>query len=565
MNKMLDFKTPQTLELLKVAVGQIQDWLVITDIDGKILYVNKQVQQISGYKEDEIIGHNPSMWQSGESTQETYAFLWDAILSGKPYYGVITNRRKNGEIFYLANTISPVNDENGKIQYFVSTAKDITKNYELQGQLNNIILYDSLTQLPNRTSFIKVIEENVSTTKKSAILAISIKKINLVNNTYGFTYGDKIIKKIAKRIKKTLNDDYVFSRIESHVFAILVPQLENLSEIVSLINKIEKTVGNHIMLKGEEIYIELSTGVGVSPTDADNGIKLLARAQIALNKVESASDSHTYAFYTSQMNKEAQEQLYMENDVYRAYENDEFIPYFQPFVNIKTGEICGFEALMRRQNSKGEIILPSEFIGILEQMGLIEKVELMFIQKVCEQIRKWIDHGENVVPVAINISPIQFSNERLASKIIRMVNKVGIPRELITIEIIESMFMENLELAKSVLKELKDEGFTIAIDDFGTGYSSLSYLREFDADHLKIDISFIEKIVKNKRDQALVKAIIAMAKALNMQTVAEGIETEQQLEIIGKLGCDIGQGHYWGVALPANEIASKYLRPLQNR
>ncbi len=559
MNKILDFEMPKKLELLRVALEQIQDWLVVTDIDGTILYVNEQVGKTSGYSKNEIIGQNPSIWQSGESTKETYKSLWDAILSGKPYYSVISNRRKNGEVFYLANTISPVNGEDGKIQYFVSTAKDITKNFELQEQLNNIIHYDSLTQLPNRTSFIKDIQEMVCPTSQSAILAISIKKINIVNNTYGFIYGDQIIKKVADKISKTLNKDYIFSRIESHVFAILVPRFENVSEIVSLINKIEQTVGNHMTLKGQELYIELSTGVGVSPTDATNGIGLLSKAQTALDKVHVDNNPHTYGFYSQEMDLEAQIQLQVENDVYRAYENDEFIPYFQPFIDIKTGEICGFEALMRRENSKGEIILPSQFIGILEQMGLIEKIELVFIEKVCEQIRKWMIDGEKIVPVAINISPLHFKNKNLVKKIINIVNKANIPRELITIEIIESMFIEDHELAKSILKELKEAGFTIAIDDFGTGYSSLSYLKEFNADHLKIDISFIEEIVTNKGDRAIVKAIIAMAKALNLKTVAEGIETGQQLEIIDELGCDIGQGHYWGVPMPANEIAIKYL------
>lgn len=560
MNNLLKFKAPKTLELLKVAIEQIQDWLVITDVDGKILYINKQVERISGYKENEIIGQKPSIWKSGESPQETYTVLWDTILSGRPFYKVIANRHKNGGIFYLANTISPVSDKNGEIQYFVSTAKDITQNYELEKQLHDVIHYDSLTQLPNRRSFISEIQEIVCGTKKSAILAISMNKLSLVNNTYGFTYGDRVIKKIAKRIESVLDETHVLARIENHVFAILVPEFKSLSGLVSLINKIEKVVGDPIILKGQELYIELSTGVGVYPSDATGGIKLLARAQTALAQVQSTHNLHKYVFYTQQMNTEAQMQLHLENDIYRAYENNEFIPYFQPVMNIKDGNICGLEALMRRENSLGEIILPTEFIGMLERMGLIEKVELRFIKKVCDQIRKWIDSGLKVVPVAINISPLQFGDKNLAKKIVKIVNEVGIPSELITIEIVESMFMEDLELAKSILKELKDEGFLIAIDDFGTGYSSLSYLKEFNADHLKIDMSFIKELLISKGDQAIVKAIVAIAQALEMKTVAEGIETIEQLELIAKLGCDIGQGHYWDIPLSAEEIASKYLQ-----
>lgn len=386
-----------------------------------------------------------------------------------------------------------------------------------------------------------------------------MKKLNLVNNTYGFNYGDQMIREIAGRIEEALDEEYKCYRVERHIFAIWVADFTNSCDLVALINKIEESVGNHMMLKNEEIHIELSTGVGVSLGDATRGCELLAKAQTALDQVDIEKKSDTYAFYTSEMDVDAQLQLYEENDVYRAYENDEFIPYFQPFIDIKTGEISGLEALMRRRNCQGEIIAPNEFIEILERVGLIEKIELSFIRKVCEQIRKWIDEGKEVVPVAINISPLQFSNTDLVKNIILAVNQVGIPRELITIEILESMFIENLELAKSVLKEFKDQGFLIAIDDFGTGYSSLSYLKEFNADQLKIDISFIKNITNSKGDEAIVKAIIALAKALDMKTVAEGIETSQQLDLINQLGCNIGQGHYWDPALPPDEIARKYL------
>ncbi|NLI90274.1 MAG: EAL domain-containing protein [Epulopiscium sp.] len=560
MGGILGLGTEETLELLRVAVEQAQDWIVVTNARGEILYVNDQVENISGYSKNEIIGQKPSIWKSNKMPESTYEELWNEILSGRHYYGVIVNKHKDGGDFYLANTISPVEDSSGRIKYFIATAKDITRSYELKREIDNITYYDSLTQLPNRASFIELIQETVCGQRKSAILVIGMKNLSLVNNTYGFKYGDKIIKSISKNIRKVLKKEYILGRIENHTFAVFIPEFKSLSEIAVLINTIEKTVGSHIRIENEEIYIKLSIGIGVAPSDATNGMDLLARAQIAQSKVEEVNNSHTYAFYTSRMDQEAQEQLYMENEIFKAYENDEFIPYFQPFIDLKSGKICGLEALMRRRNSRGDIILPCEFIGVLEQMGLIERMELIFIEKVCYQIKEWLEAGYNIVPVAINISPLQFANQSLVNKIMEIVNKVGIPSNLLTIEITESQFMKDVELTKSILNELKEEGFIISIDDFGTGYSSFSYLKEFYANQLKIDISFIENITSNQDDRAIVKAIVTVAKILEMKTIAEGIETIEQFDIIKDIGCDIGQGHYWGEALPADEIASRYLQ-----
>ncbi len=552
----------QTLDIIKIAIGQIQDWLLVTDVNGIILYHNQQVEKISGYKKSEIVGKNPSIWKSGEAPRETYTHLWNTILSDRPYYGVIANRRKNGELFYLANTISPVKNQEGEIQYFVSTAKDITQNYELKRQLHSVLHYDTVTGLLNRNYFVEKVEKGIRESKKSAVLAISIDKIELINNTYGFEYGDQAIKEMGQRIEKAVDQDCIVGRIEANIFGVFIPNIKRFSEILSSIKAIEKQINLLYKIQThqlDEFYMENATGVGIYPNDAVTGKELVTRAQTALAKAQSINPLHPYAFYTPEMNREVEHQLLLEMDIRKAYENDEFIPYFQPFINIESEAICGLEALMRRQNSAGDIIMPGEFIGLLEDMGLIEQVEMRLIQKVCQQIRMWLDEGLEVVPVAINLSPLQFTNQNLAQEIIEIIDQASIPRDLITIEITESLFMENMVMAKKILQQLKKEGFLISLDDFGTGYSALSYLKEFNADQLKIDMAFVKGVIENKGDQAIIKAIIAMARALDMQTVAEGIEQMEQFQLIGKLGCDIGQGHYWDYALPPNDIARKYL------
>lgn len=563
MSLLLENQEPKTLELMRVAIEQIQDWLVITDMEGNILYINNQVEKISGYDRSEVIGKNPSIWKSGESSAKIYTKLWETILHDRPYYGVIANRGKDGKIFYLANTISPVKDEYGEIRYFVSTAKDITQNYELKKQLHDVIHYDTLTGLCNKKYFIEKAEKLLGKAKNSAMLVMNIEKISVINNTYGFEYGDQVIKKIGQRIQDTVDKTYLMGRIEEHTFGVLIPDFKSFSAVITLIKVIESSLKKPFEIEGsqlQELYIEVSTGVGVYPSDASAGAELLIRAQTALSKVQSINTSYSYAFYTPQMDEGVEQELLLETEIHKAYENDEFIPYFQPFINIKDGRICGLEALMRRKDSKGEITFPGKFIEKLEQMGLIEKVELRFIRKVCCEISHWIDSGLKVVPVAINLSPLQFRNKNLAREIMAIIDEVGIPKNLITIEITESLLMEDMLMTKEILQQLKDEGFLISLDDFGTGYSSLGYLKEFKADQLKIDMVFIREILKSKGDQAIVKAIIAIARALEMQTVAEGIEQREQLELLAQLGCDLGQGYYWDAALPAQKIARKYLR-----
>lgn len=560
MGDLLDFSVLETLGLLKVAIEQIEDWVIITDKKGVILYNNKQVEKLSGYKKKEIIGRKPSIWKSNIPSRATYQKLWSTILKGEAFYGVIPNRHKDGSIFYLANTISPVKSEDGDITYFVSTAKDITQNYKLKKQLYEFMHYDVLTQLPNRNLFIETMEDVIkSSGKQLVVLAINLKNISVINNTYGFILGDQVIKEVGKLIQKTVGKECTTARIESDMFAVLVSEVKRISAIIPLIKKIQEAVEQPVLIDNKELYVEIVTGVASYPEDAANGNELLNRAQMALLKLQKTNELNTYAFYTNKMNEEVERQLKRQRDIYKAYENDGFIPYFQPLVDLESQKIYGLEALMRRRGINGEIILPGEFIDVLEQIGLIDKVELQFIRKVCMQIRQWLDRGVQVVPVAINISPLQFRNKDLSKQIMSIIRQENIPSELITIEITESLFVEDIELAKSIVNELRAEGVLVAIDDFGTGYSSLSYLKEFSADHIKIDISFIRDITTSQSDKAIVKAIVFIARELGMETIAEGIEKNDQLRLVSELGCDIGQGMYWDFPLSAEEIMNKYL------
>ena len=553
--------------MIQLAAEQVRDWILITDLSGTILYVNPEVEKISGYSEKELVGYKPSVLKSDLIPRKVYTRLWDTILSGKVYSNVVANRHKNGNLYYLASNITPVKDEEEKIQFFIATGRVISQDGKLEKQMHDVVHQDALTGLLNRNSFIEEVSQAQEYGENTAVIAVTINKLGLINSNYGFLCGDKVIQEVGYRIKSVLDEDCIVARPEGKVFAILFPNFKNPAKIVQMIKKIEEAVWVPIELKEEAIYISVRFGIATYPsetakeknsrTDADS---LLTMAQLALSKVKQSANLENYEFYTDTMNQQVMDQINMENEIYTAFEDDEFIPFYQPLICLDTGKPFGLEALARRKKATGEIVPPMEFISFLEETGLIVEVGFELIEQICDQIRSWIDEFGFSYPVAINLSPVQFKDEDFCKKMRRVVTEKGISPHLITFEITESMLIEDISLTISILEELRFYGFTVSIDDFGTGYSSLSYIQKFRINRIKIDMSFIRHIVTNEVDQTIVKAIIMMAEGLKLETIAEGVETKEQLEIIKRLGCDMGQGYYWERPLPADEISSKWYK-----
>ncbi len=560
---MLNIKEQEQLNIIKLAFDQITDWIVITDITGTILYINPAVEAVSGYSNIELLGNKPSAFQSELVPREVYTELWETILAGKIYSNIVTNRHKSGTLYYIASVITPIKDETGEIKYFISTGREMSDESEINSQIHNVIHYDALTGLLNRKSFVEEICKSKENCKNIAVVAVTINKLGLINSRFGFLWGDKVIREIGLRIKNFLDGDCLVSRPEGKVFAILYPDFGNPHKIVQFITKLEEVLKEPILIKAEQIYLSVSFGISTHPSDKVSEIHvkadaLLTRAQLALSKAKKSNRLENYEFYTFSMNQQANDQIQKENEIYQAFKNDEFISYFQPFINLETGRVSGAEALMRRKKATGEIVSPIEFIGILEETGLIIEVGFNLIDKICQQIRSWIDQYGLDLPVSINLSPVQFKDELFCQKMMAIVEKYRIPSRLINFEITESILIEDTNRTICLLERLRENGFSVSIDDFGTGYSSLSYIQRFKINRIKIDMSFITNIVTNEADQAIVKAIIMMAEGLNLETLAEGVETADQLAILRDLGADIGQGYYWDKPLSAEEVTLKY-------
>ncbi|WP_058486706.1 diguanylate cyclase domain-containing protein [Defluviitalea phaphyphila] len=342
-------KITSDIKKFMMAVGQAVDWFLITNKNGIIEYANESVERITGYKTDEILGKTPAIWKSDKYNKEFYKVLWDTISSGQPYRNIILNRKKDGEIFYLDQSISPIRDENGEIIYFVSTGKDITENKKLEDKLNYLYHYDIMTGLPNRTQFCRKITQEIDSAelekKILALVIIDIKKFIFVNETFGTEFGDMVLKVIGNRLCKIVGEENIVSRIGGDEFGIILKDIKKLEDIFIYIEKILKSTEKPIKIEKQEVILAMSIGISIYPNDGMNMKQLLSNAEIALSQAK-RNPSFKYMFYGKHMNLDAKNFLIMENKLLKAFKQNKFTVFYQPYFNLADKRLQGFEALI---------------------------------------------------------------------------------------------------------------------------------------------------------------------------------------------------------------------------
>lgn len=544
------------MKKLTTALEQTSDWVLITDINGSIEYVNKAVERISGYGRDELIGKNPRIFKSGRHEKDFYKNLWDSILSGSPFSTIIIDRKKTGELFELHYTITPVKDDNGNIKHFVATAKDLTERKLLQEHLEYYINRDILTGLYNRDFFTKEINSLSTNENRSfAVVIADIDKFTLLNDTFGYETGDEILKKVGKTIVDSVCKDCIVSRFEADKFAVLIKDVKNPEEIILELEVLRNNFKKPFLINNEEFLITLSMGIAIFPENGKSADILIKNAEVALSNARE-DKLNNYQFFNEEINIKTSKFITMQRHLYHALEKNEFVMHYQPYFDCDTRAIVGIEALLRWNSPKFGITLPGHFIPFLEETGMILEVGKWVIKNVCMQISDWIRKGykTRLVPVFINLSMIQFLQKDLINFIENTIANTGIYPSLLGFEITESTLNKDISYTINVIEKLKQLGITVNIDDFGTGYSSLSILRSLPINSLKIDRSFVKNIAINPDDATIVITIISMAHHLNLKTIAEGVETEEQWKILRILRCDMAQGYYFAKPLTAEEI-----------
>lgn len=556
-------RATEEMKKLSLATEESSEWILITDKSGSITYVNKTVERISGYTRKELIGQNPRIFKSTSNGQELHKELWETILSGRPFSAMIRNRKKTGELYELYHTITPLKDDKGNITFFVATSKDLTQQKVLEERLDYLAYFDALTGLPNRKLFLNRLEQSISrvdySKKHVAVLSIDIDRFTLINETLGHEIGDKVLIEIGKVLSGSVREGDTVARFGNDEFELALVDVANADDVIFIADEIMKNISKPMRIKDEEIVITVTMGIAIYPEDGKTANDLLRNATLALGKAWEQGRKNYY-FYTSALDNKASEMLMMERRLFNALKNREFVLHYQPYVDTDSKKIVGMEALIRWNSPDQGLVPPGKFIPILEETGLIVEVGEWILEESFRQINEWEQKGLPVVPVSINLSLIQFRQEHnLLETINRMNREFAIKPELITFEITESAFMQNIAFTISVLGDFKKQGFSLSIDDFGTGYSSLSYLKRFAVNNLKIDISFIRDMATDPDTASIITAIIAMAHSLRIKTIAEGVETEEQWKFLRLLRCDTIQGYYFHKPMPAVEV-EKLLR-----
>lgn len=538
---------------LSSAVEQTADAVMIADAEGIIEYVNAAFTEITGFSKQEVIGKSTRILKSGRHHDEFYVQLWKTLTEGQTFQDVFINRRKDGSLYYEEKSITPLKDEDGKVAHYIATGKDITEQMKTRERLQHLSNHDGLTGLPNRSLFMDRLGQAISRARWNgrviAVLFIDIDRFKNINETLGFDYGDTVLQTVAERLNQSVRDGDTVARLGDDEFAVVLEDIYQKEDIPVVVEKIIKSLSQVHVLKDHELFVTSSIGISLYPNDGSDGQTLIQNADVAIHHAKESGSNH-YRFYESAMNTQSLYRLNMESSLRKALEREEFVLHYQPQINIKSGKIIGFEALLRWHHPSLGMVSPVEFIPLLEETGMINPVGRWILRTACQAGREWNELGLGDIKISVNISPLQFENSDISSIVAEVLSETSLEAKYLEIELTESAIMRSPQKTIEVLSTLNDMGVTLAIDDFGTGYSSLSYLQKFPIDVLKIDRSFVKDVSKNNGDASIVSAIISMAHSLKLSVIAEGVETVRQLSFLQERDCEMVQGFLFSKAVP---------------
>ncbi|MBL1177557.1 EAL domain-containing protein [Pantanalinema sp. GBBB05] len=470
--------------------------------------------------------------------------------------------RKDGKIIWVSESARAIRDEHGQIVGYEGTVEDITSRKQAEATIRYQAFHDLLTGLPNRTLFNDRLPLALSHAQRSntilAVMFLDLDRFKIINDTLGHAIGDQLLQEVAYRLSRCLREGDTVSRWGGDEFTLLLPQINTPEDASKIAQRLIEALKPTFELSGHTLHISSSIGVALYPHDGQDAQTLLKNADAALYRAKDQG-RNGYQFYTPAINSKASELLALENSLHDALERQEFIIYYQPQINLTTGEITQMEALVRWQHPDLGFVSPAVFIPLAEENGLIVPIGEWVLRTACAQHRLWQDMGLSSLRIAVNLSARQFHQQRLLETVSQILTEVTLDPACLELEIAETTAMQDVNFTASLLQQLRTMGVHIAVDDFGTGYSALSYLKKFPLNTIKIDQSFIQDLTTDDRDSAIVAAVIALGRGLNLNVVAEGVETQEQLAVLRSLGCEEMQGYLFSQPMPASQ-ATQFLQ-----
>jgi len=542
--------------LLSQAVEQSPVSVVITDPQATIEYVNGTFERISGYSAAEVVGQHTRILKSGFTQRSLYSQLWQTISAGEPWHGEMQNRKKSGEVFWERIHIAPVKNAVGEVRHYLAVKEDITLQKLQEEKILQQAHYDSLTGLPNRflglDRLAQLLIDAERSEEKVAVLFLDLDDFKKINDSMGHDTGDELLIEAAKRLAGVVRSGDTIGRLGGDEFIVLLGGLHDAADAQHVAEGILSRLRDSYRVRNRELVLTTSVGIALYPHDGLTPSELLRNADSAMYHSKEQG-RNTYSFFNDSMNADVSRRLLLEEQMHGAIERGEFHLAFQPQVRISDRALIGAEALLRWENPALGNVTPDEFIPIAEQTGMIIPIGRFVMREALHQAAIWQTRQPGI-RLAVNLSPRQFRDPQLVGDIRDALTTSGFPCESFELEITEGVLMGGHSYIDDALAELNAMGIAISMDDFGTGYSSLSYLRSYPFEILKIDRSFINDITLDHADLELVTAAIAMAHGLGLEVIAEGVETEDQVQLLLERGCDFAQGYLFSRPIKSYEM-----------
>jgi diguanylate cyclase (GGDEF)-like protein/PAS domain S-box-containing protein len=540
---------------LATIVESSSDAIIGKNLDGIVLSWNQAAERMYGYTTSEMVGNSISVLVPPDRPNEV-TLLLDQIRRGERIEHFETVRRcKDGKQINVSLTISPIKDAGGIVNGASVIARDITERRRTEERIRYLAQHDALTGLPNRVLFRDRIGQAIVQARRHhqllAVLFLDLDGFKHINDSLGHQIGDHLLRMTARRLQRCLREGDTIARLGGDEFVMCLPGLNEGNDAMPVAAKILDTLRESFYVEQHELHVSGSIGISLYPSDGEDAEVLMRSADTAMYHAKE-NGRNNYQFFTARLNEAARRRLVIANLLHQALERNEFTLYYQPQVNLESGRISAAEALVRwHQPELGEV-LPSEFIKVAEETGLIVQLGEWVLRRACERVKRWRDTGYPQMRVTVNLSPQQFRRAGFAESTAKILEENNLPASALELEITESVLMMQSAENLSILQQLAAMGIHMAIDDFGVGYSSLAYLQRFPIDTLKIDRSFVSGIGHDKNDTALVTAIIAMAQSLQLTVVGEGVESADQAAFLKAHGCRAGQGFYFGEPVSAD-------------
>jgi diguanylate cyclase (GGDEF)-like protein/PAS domain S-box-containing protein len=548
----------ESMKLATTIYQSSREAILVTDKDNLIIEANAAFTRLTGYELAEILGKNPRIFQSGRHKKAFFQRMWQKLLDNDHWQGEVWDRRKDGTIHAKWVNITVIRNPDQSIYCFVAQFSDITEKKQKDELIQFQANYDPLTSLPNRNLFKDRLRNEIKKSQRSGLLLslifIDLDHFKDINDSLGHAAGDQLLKIVAQRIMSCVRETDTVARLGGDEFAVILPDIGDKPRTEKISQHIIQELSQPLILDKNRInqYISASIGIAFYPEDGLNMEILMRNADMAMYKAKSEGRNRVSQF-TPSMQRAAQERILLTNDLRNALRNNELQIYYQPIVNLSDHSIIKAEALLRWQHPQHGMINPAAFIPLAEESGLILPVGEWVFDQCSNQIKRWHKQFGHIIQISVNKSPMQFNQRNKYSWPDKLAG-LNLPGNSINVEITEGLLLKNSPNVRAILKEFRTAGIEISIDDFGTGFSSLSYLKEFDIDYLKIDRSFTSNLNKNKTDHALIEAIILMAHKLDIKTIAEGVETQLQQDLLMELGCDFVQGYFYSSPVPIEEF-----------